>query len=422
MRLKKELGLIFLHYLRILSKIQLAKINLWRRLSGKKKIIIVGITGSAGKTSTMHAAAAALKDDFEVKCSEKANSESGIPLNILGLKMKTYSLTDWLRVAVLSPIMLLVNWRDYDIYIVEMGVDEPTEPKNMGYLLKIIRPQIGVFIGVGAVHSMQFGGLKAIADEKAKLIAGLPKDGYAILNLGDKFVRERKNLTKAKIIRAQRVKINFDNYVLPEVYEINFGLAAAVASVLGIRLKKAIAMIKRNFRLPPGRSSLIKGIKNTLIIDSSYNASPKAMLTMLDLLQKQGRELGRKKIAVLGDMRELGKLAAEKHRQIARSAAVAADEIILIGPLMKKFALPILRKLKKPVFWYLTAGQAAKFLKKHLQGKELILIKGSQNTIFLEIIVEALMIDKSQAGSLLCRRGKFWEEKRREFRDLATEK
>jgi len=413
MRLKKELGLIFLHYLRILSKIQLVKINLWRRLSGKRKIIVVGITGSAGKTSTMYATAAALKDDFKVKYSEKANSESGVPLNILGLKMKSYSLADWLRVAVFSPMMLLVNWRDYDIYIVEMGVDEPTEPKNMSYLLKIIQPQIGVFIGVGSVHSMQFGSLKAIADEKAKLIASLPEDGYAVLNPGDKFVGERKNLAKAKIIKAKRVKVNFDNYVLPEVYEINFGLAVAVASVLGIRLKKAIAMIKRNFRLPPGRSSLIKGIKNTLIIDSSYNASPKAMLAMLDLLQKQSRKLEQKKIAVLGDMRELGKLAAEKHRQIARRAAATADEIILVGPLMKKFALPILQKLKRPVFWYLTAGQAAKFLKKHLQGGELILVKGSQNTIFLEIIVETLMIDKNQAGSLLCRRGRFWEEKRK---------
>jgi len=101
---KPKLAWIFLHYLRILARFQLAKINFWRRIRGKKPVVIVGITGSAGKTSTMSATVAALKDSFQVKYSEKANSESGIPLNILGLAMKDYSLRDWWRVAVLFPL------------------------------------------------------------------------------------------------------------------------------------------------------------------------------------------------------------------------------------------------------------------------------------------------------------------------------
>ncbi len=438
MKLKSRVGLLFLHYLRILSKIQLAKINFFRRLRRKKEVVIVGITGSVGKTSTMYATAAALKDSFKVKYSEKANSESGIPLNILGLKMKDFSLFDWARVAILSPLTLLVNWQDYDVYVVEMGVDEPTEPKNMGYLLKIIQPQIGVFIGVTPVHSMQFEAvvsvvtpgesratpgesavLSAIADEKAKLIANLSKEGYAVLNFGDEFVKKRAKLTKAKIIKAEKVSIDFKDCVLPEVYEINFGLAVGIAEALGINSKKAITGIKKYFVLPPGRSSLIKGIKDTLIIDSSYNSSPKAVTTMLDLLDKYGKETKRKKIAVLGDMRELGSQSKIEHEKAARQAVKVADEIVLVGLEMKQYFLPKALKLgfvKSKINAFKTAWQAADFLKGHLKGKELLLVKGSQNTIFLEIVVKALMVDKSQAQGLLCRRGEFWEKKRRKDR------
>ncbi len=192
------LARLVLDYFRILAQLQLIKINLWRRLRGQKSIIIIGVTGSAGKTSTMHALVAGLKSQFQVKYSQKANSESGIPLNILGLSMKDYSFKDWLRVALGAPLKLLTNWQDYDIYVVEMGVDEPTEPKNMGYLLKIIRPQIAVFTSVTSVHSQQFEAagykdpLRAIAQEKGRLIASLPQDGWAILNGDDPLVEQQK--------------------------------------------------------------------------------------------------------------------------------------------------------------------------------------------------------------------------------------
>lgn len=485
------MGLAFLTYLRILAKLQLAKVNLLRKLTSKNPVMIVGITGSVGKTSTMLATVAALKDSFKVKYSEKANSESGIPLNILGLTMKDYSIFDWLRVAVFLPLMLFLNWQDYDVYVVEMGVDEPTEPKNMSYLLKIIRPQIGVFIGVTSVHSQQFEKLftsevktgtpprcvslekvlNAIADEKAKLIASLPKDGFAVLNLNDRFVTERKGLTRAKTIgvgtdkdihvekvssskEGTSIKYSFSGttiherssmysqkgIVLPEAYAINFGLAIGVAAALGIMPQKAIDGIKRNFKMPPGRCSLIKGIKNILIIDSSYNSSPKASLAILDLLDDLGRKTRRKKIAVLGDMRELGNQSKIEHENLAEATVKIADEIVLVGPEMEKHFLPkalkagwkpgcyreehasldsslsfrmTSNKAKKLVHIFKNACFAAEFLKKHLQGGELLLVKGSQNTIFLEIVVETLMADKSKSDELLCRRGTYWEGKRK---------
>ncbi|BCX14968.1 MAG: UDP-N-acetylmuramoyl-tripeptide--D-alanyl-D-alanine ligase [Patescibacteria group bacterium] len=430
--MKRKLGLVFLFYLRVLAKVQLWKVGLLRKIFKKPPLKIVGVTGSYGKTTTMLAIVSALKGDFKVKYTEKGNSESGIPLDILGLKMKGYSVLDWMKVFVLSFLMLFINWRDFDIYVVEMGVDEPKEPKNMTYLLKIIRPDIGVFIGVSSVHSQQFESvlpknlnlssdqrhkliLSVIADEKAKMIVNLPKDGFAVLNFEDKFVKERAVLTKAKVIPVKRVKIEFEDYILPDEFDINFGIAVSVASIFGIKRGKAISNIKKNFKLPAGRSSIIRGIKDTLIIDSSYNSSFKATVVMLGLLDKLGKKLKRKKVAVLGDMRELGNLAEREHKELAKVAVRIADKIILVGPLMGKYFLPQALKLGYPrenIKHFSNACLAAKFLKGSLDGGEIILVKGSQNTIFLEIVVEALMADRSQADVLLCRRGSYWESQR----------
>ncbi len=472
--IRKQVGVIFLHYIRILAKLQLAKINLVRKLIGKEKVKIIGITGSAGKTSTMLAVVAGLKNQFKVKYSKKANSESGIPLNILGLQMKDFSIQDWFRAAGLSIVKLFTNWANYDIYVVEMGVDQPEPPKNMAYLLRILRPDIGIFTSVTPVHAMQFEEalenitsevsedfptssyrgrvtleviLDSIADEKAKLISALPESGYAVLNFDDPLIKERKKLTLASVIgvgenddskikltdyqvdlngtefrykvNGSNLSLSLDSYTLPLAYGINLGLAIGVVQALGGDMDEAKEGIEENFSLPPGRSSLIKGISDTYIIDSSYNASPAAMETMLDLLDKLGEKTKRRKVAVLGDMRELGSQSQAEHEKLAVKASEVADQIITVGQEMKKYFQPKISTIVPDPELYLksfeTAGEAAEYLKENLEGGELILVKGSQNTIFLEIVVEELMTDPAKADKLLCRRGEYWEEKRQKF-------
>ncbi len=446
-------------YLRFLAKVQLEKINLWRILRSKFPLQIIGITGSYGKTSAMKAIEATLKDGLLVKVSEKANSETGIPLDILGFKMQNYSLLDWLRVSFLAPLALFFNWQESDVYVVEMGVDEPDEPKNMGYLLKIIRPDIGVFLGVTSVHSMQFenkapSGLKAkqkrnltldlIAREKGRLIRSLPPYGWAIINLDDQRVLPFSHKTKARVIgisrdnkgsiRIKEVKTTLNGFsasyeingkqqrlslkgmVLPKGYALTFAIALAAARAMEIDIEKAIKSLEKNFNLPPGRSSLIEGIKDSIIIDSSYNSSKKAMLEMLDLLADLKNQSKRKTIAVLGEMRELGEQAKIEHEEIVAPALRVADEIILVGDLMREFFLPKAGVLGfKNIRHFQTSGQAGDYLRKSLKGKELILVKGSQNTIFLEILVERIMKNPKLADQLLCRRGGFWDRKRKPY-------
>jgi UDP-N-acetylmuramyl pentapeptide synthase len=136
------------------------------------------------------------------------------------------------------------------------------------------------------------------------------------------------------------------------------------------------------------------------------------MLGSLKMLQLIGKN--KIKIAILGDMRELGLQTESEHKKVAKTAVKAADKIILIGPLMNQYALPLIKQSKIPVNWFSTAGEAANYLIENISGNEIILVKGSQNTIFLEIVVEALLKNKSSVKNL-CRRGPFWDKTRRPY-------
>ena len=465
--MKQRLSLLLLNYIRILAKIQLWKIN----------PDIIGITGSAGKSSVRNAVARILETKYKCKVTGKANSESGIPLDILGLEMKSYSMIDWLRISILAPIKLITNWKKYDKYIVEMGIDSPDEPKNMGYLLKILQPTIGVFINAMAVHSEPFDKLvkadnpkerkeqiiKLIAQEKGRIIESLPGDGFAILNFDDENVRRFAERTRADVYAVckghslpaparpvggsktgsasptmvcyENVKYNLNGFacdlllfendneiakqhlefrkqIFGPQYAITFALAIAVGLAYNIAFDDCVDAL-RLYRLPPGRMSLLPGINNSHIIDSSYNASAETMLNALDVLNYAKGEA--KKIAVLGDMRELGKEAKHEHERVAEKAVEIANELILVGPLMKEFFIPKAEASgfdKEKIHWFENSVQAADFVKRMIADGEVILVKGSQNTIFLERVVEAIMANPGMADELLCRRGKYWERTR----------
>lgn len=411
---------------------------------------IIGVTGSAGKSSAVDAIAPVLKLKFEnLKVAEKANSESGIPADILGIHFTDYSPLDWLRVCVSAPFsfaysLLFTAYSSFDAYLVEMGIDEPTPPKNMEYLLTILRPEMGVILNVLPVHTQQFGSVTAIAKEKGKLITGNKNLKYAILNADQPEIASLKPATGARIVTLGKKEnsdiavksitsslkgtlislfinhksyfINLRNLALPDFYGHTIAAALAVALALDINLPDAGNAISKNFMPPPGRGRIFEGIKDTAIIDSSYNASGETMLGSLNMLRQIGKN--KIKIAVLGDIRELGLQAKIEHQKVAEAAVKTADRLILVGPLMKQFALPIIKKSKLPVEWFATAGQAKVFLEgshpsipEFLTGGEIILVKGSQNTIFLEIVVAGLLKNKSDISNL-CRRGMFWNKKR----------
>jgi len=402
--MKSTISVLFLHYLRFFAKLQLAKIKLLLRLQDKK-LTIVGVTGSAGKTSTVIAIESVLKSKFRVKTTLGTNSESGIPLNILGLKINNYTLASWFLLAITTPFAFLFNWKTYDIYIVEMGIDSPAPPKNMDYLLSIIQPHIAIFLNVNPVHAQFFSSLDQIAQEKAKLINSLPPSGLALVNTSDPLVKKYLH-AKAKIIPIKTQKITLKT-PLPSVYQLNLSVAIQLAGIFNISPKTAADNLNQHFHLPPSRSTILKGIKNSIIIDSSYNSSPTACITMLDFL----KTFPSPRIAILGDMRELGNHSPLSHQQIYQKALKATDTIISVGPQTKEhFGSQAIKFL----YWW----QATDYLKSHPQliSKSHILIKGSQNTVFLEELVKSLLKNPSDS-SKLCRQSPFWLKTKQSFQN-----
>jgi UDP-N-acetylmuramoyl-tripeptide--D-alanyl-D-alanine ligase len=439
---------MLLSYLRFFARLRLALIH----------PRIIGVTGSVGKSSFVYLLDKVASSVYNVKTTFHGNSETGLPLEILGLrhKLTDYGLLSWLKIAALAPFYSLINRGEFNLLIAEMGVDSPHEPKNMGYLLKIIRPDVGVILNVSGVHTEQFSTLlpereksdtdkliSLIAREKGRLISDMPEDKTAVVNKDIPQLAELLSEVKAKtvtfgecagadfrmtgyaadisrgtvfeyIIWNKKYSLKIPGYILFKEYGLTILAVIAAAGVLHIPPERAITLIRDKILLPPGRFSVLAGKKNTTIIDSSYNSSPAALESQLNFL---GSVRGRR-IALLGDMRELGPAAPDAHRRAASGISGNTDSVILIGPLMKDYALPELIKLKYPVnnitVFANSAGVGEYMLKHLIKGGETILIKGSQNTIFTETVVEDLL-ENPDDKKLLCRQEPYWQKYRQNF-------
>lgn len=391
---------LFLKYLRLFARLQIQKVRFLQKFKNKD-LKIVGITGSAGKSSALLICKAALKPNFKVKTNNGFNSESGLPLSILGLQISNYNLSSWFKIALLAPVKLITNWKSYDVLLLEMGIDSPVFPKNMDFLLSVAKPDIGIFLNVTPVHIHNFKNINQIATEKAKLVN---HSQVAIINRSDPLVK--KYTHNKNIISISPVSISIPNTYLPQVYNVSFGAALALGQYLGLDQSILVKNIKANFALPPSRSSVLQGIKNSNLIDSSYNSSPLACLEMLNFLAT----FPSPKIAIIGDMRELGSGSKTEHQKIYQQAFTVADLIISVGPETKKY---FGAKSHKFTFWW----QATKFIKNNsnLLQDSTILIKGSQNTIFLEEIVKTLLKNKSDFKKV-CRQSSYWLKLKEKFR------
>lgn len=385
--MKKYFSLAILYYLRFFAKLQLLK---------NKKMTIVGITGSAGKSSTVTVCQAALSPKFIIKTNNGTNSESGIPLSILGIKINGYSPIDWAKYCLLAPLKLITNWQKYDIYLCEMGIDGPDSPKNMSYLLSIIKPQIGIFLNVNLVHGEFFKDINSIGLEKSKLITSLPSSGFALINNNDPIVAKTTQNTLAYKIFLKPIHIDFDNFAPPASFDISISAAVNLAQIFKINKTDVINNIKNNLTLPPSRASIFKGINNSTIIDSSYNSSPLSCREMLTILSKHPSP----KIAILGDMRELGIQSKLAHQQIYNQAIKCCDALISVGIETNKYFGD---KSNKYNNW----REASVYLKNNLPSNATILVKGSQNTIFLEELVKTILKNPNDSQKL-CRQSKYW--------------
>ncbi|MDP2728191.1 MAG: UDP-N-acetylmuramoyl-tripeptide--D-alanyl-D-alanine ligase [Dehalococcoidia bacterium] len=351
----------------------------WRE---KHEARVVGVTGSVGKSSTKELIASVLSVRYQVLKSEgNLNTEVGLPLVLLNLDDTTQQV------------------------VLEMGMYGPGEIRQ---LCQIARPQVGVITNVGHSHLERLGTLEAIAQAKAELVEALPEEGVAILNGDDPLVRAMAAGSRARVLlygldhaldlwaedvesrglegvsfllRYEQSKVTVRVRLLGR-HSVHTALAAAaVGLVEGLTWEEIGAGLEKaqEFRLLP-----TPGLRGSLIIDDTYNASPSSTLAALDLL----KELQGRRIAVLGDMRELGLYEVEGHLRVGRRAAQVVDLLLVVGE-MAALAGKEAEAAGTRVIFASSREEASAKLLSILQSGDVVLVKGSR-AMEMEEIVERL--------------------------------
>ena len=363
--------------------------------------LVVGVTGSIAKTSTKEAIAAVLGATFRtLKTEGNQNNEIGLPLTLLKID------------------------RDHRALVLEMGMYAGGEIADLARLAK---PRIGVVTAVHGVHLSRMGSIAAIERAKGELVEALPSDGVAVLNQDDRRVRRMADRTAARVLgygfaadadvsaedvtsagldgmrftlrlppvrggRATRVPVRIPGLGKLSVHNALAGAAVGHAAgldpaVIGHALAGGWSAAHRGqvFRL--GRIT---------VIDDSYNASPASVTAALDMLAG----MAGRRIAVLGEMLELGKGAASGHRDVGIAAAATCDVLVVVGPGASGIAagargagLDASRILEAR-----DVDAALDLLRRRLRDGDVVLVKASRG-VELDLLVDALRSELGTGGA-----------------------
>jgi len=409
---------------------------------------IVGITGSVGKTSAREAAYIILKNQFRVYKSEKNfNNELGVPFSIIGIAENPgTSWMRWLSIFLKALCLLVYADKKYPkVLILEMGADKPGD---IAYLTKLAPCTVGVITAISSAHLELFGDIETLAQEKKVMHLHLddPQGKWAIYNEDDLLLADIRESVHARPlsygfsqnsdVRASELS---DDIIFPSstgslggvhftityqgesihielprvigkqsVYSVLAGIAVGIA--YGISLHR-IADDLRVYESPKGRMRAIAGMKETLIIDDTYNSSPLAVRAALDVLV--GVEVAEisKKIAVLGDMLELGAYTEDEHKKLGEYIArLPIDALYTVGSLAHIIADAAREKGvdQDKILCFDNPVLASVVLKDKIKKGDVILVKGSQG-MRLEKIVKELMAEPLLAAKVLVRQGKEWK-------------
>ena len=398
---------------------------------------IIGITGSVGKTSVKEAIYAVLAAQFHGKVRKSTlnqNTEIGVTLTILGLNPAGRNPLKWLKELVRGMGVVFLTREYPDVVVLEMAADRPGD---IGALVAIAPPDIAVVTAIGEVpvHVEYFAGPKTLAREKARLVEAVPPNGWVILNFDDLSVLEMRERTQAHVFTfgfgegadvravAYEIRMSVDQHgkeipegisfkieyagnIVPVRLNDIFGktavYAALAAAAVGVAMKMHLVEVSEalaNFVPPPGRQRLLCGIKDTWILDDTYNAAPASVHAALDTLKELP---GKRKIAVLGDMLELGKFTEVAHRAVGERAAADADILITVGDRMRFAADEAISRGidEMRVKSFSATYDAGRALQEVIEPGDCIVVKGSR-ALHMEKIVLEIMAEPERAEELL---------------------
>lgn len=402
-----------------------------RLVLAKYRPRVIAVTGSVGKTTTKDAIYALLASSFFVRKSEKSfNSEIGIPLTVLGCPNGWMNPIVWGKTFFEGLALILLKNHYPKVLVLEVGADRPGDIKNIS---RWVRPDVVVVTRIPdvPVHVEFFDSPEALADEKAHLVRALSPSGTLVVNADDERVRNFRALhagktltfgfdSKADVVASHyapryngekvngiQFRVDYRGASAPAVIEGVLGrqqvypalAAITVALSEGMNLVSAVQELGR-FVSPPGRMRILEGKSSVTILDDTYNSSPAA-------LEEAVRALGEvttsgKKVAVLGDMLELGKDSAAEHRRIGGLVAATCALLVTVGIRAKGFAEGALAAgfAEENILSFEDSRSAACAVPALLAAGDLVLVKGSQSTR-MERVVSELVREQNRKSELV---------------------
>jgi UDP-N-acetylmuramoyl-tripeptide--D-alanyl-D-alanine ligase len=391
------------------SKILQPYLKFWaKKYLERTRPKIIAVTGSVGKTSTKEAIFACLAEIYGKDVAKSAgnlNSETGVPLAILGYTQSPKTIFAWLAIIFCVPYRSMHN-RKFKFMVLEMAADKPGDIK---YLTSFVHPDVAVITAIGPSHLAAFGQINKIIEEKISLLWALPKDGWAVLNIDDENVRKAsyggrwQKMTYAidseANLMASGIKTGLNQNqpwtsfkitgkITAEISLSTLGgragayaslAAAAVGQILGIKSSNIVRGLVK-LKSEKHRMEIFEGKNGALIIDDSYNASPLSMKNALTVLKNLP---AKRKIAVLGDMLEIGSITNEAHLEIGQVAQKTVDLLVAVGTHAKKY---------EAHKYFRSKDKATEYLLKEMRDGDILLIKASRG-LGLDKIVDKLKKD-----------------------------
>src|SRR5437773_7671914 len=366
---------------------------------------VVGITGSAGKTTTKELTAHVLSNSgFRVLKSERNyNNGLGLPLSVLQMVSRGH-----------SPA-------NYDLAVLEMGMSSPTH--ELRRLVRITPPDVGVELMVAPAHLEYLGTIENVAAMKAELIEGLKPGGVAILNADDELVMQMKSKTDGSVLtfgiqnqadvaatdidtaRFGSIRFRLKTPLGEAAAELpmtgqhnlmNALAASAVATALKVK-PELIADALRSAKPPRMRGEVLDFAAGFTVVDDSYNSNPRSLVSMVRTLATSGK--AERRIVISGEMLELGPEAAEMHRQVGQEIArLGIDVLWTVRGLGREIAGAAREAGLAATRFFESSEEAAVEILKEVRAGDLILVKGSRS-VQTDKVVKALKEHFALAGA-----------------------
>lgn len=410
---------------------------LWcaRRKIAQTQAKIIAITGSVGKSSTKEAVTSVLKEKYRVRANYGSlNNELGLPLAILG-ERNASSVLGWLWKVCKISFRTFIFDNKIEVMVLECGIDKPGD---MDTILSLFRPDISIITTVEEAHLQNFPNHESLVAEKWKLAYGTKISGTVIANFDNPPTHQQIAHLKAHLVTfglnqkadysAQDIQYNQHgtSYTLvaekekhtitiPTIGKVQAytTLPAIVAGRILLESWTEIATGLEKLVPLPGRLSILEGIHGCYLLESSYNASPTSMKAAIEVLKNMP---AKRHIAIVGDMRELGAITAQAHKEILTILAKECDIVCTFGPYYEEAMknLPAHIKAQAAFHHFQTREEIVAFITPKLHEEDVVLIKGSQNTITLEKVSIKLMKHPEQAKHVLPRQYGKWRKRDRE--------